>query len=151
MQRIPVFLFSAALLVGLFGMTAFVGLRTASAHATQRSLAQVTCSGNGCNGKDPEATGCAVGAHTVQTATLSNIFVQLRYSPRCGTNWGQVLSRIGSGRILVQIQRINGLSYSRTAVGTLLVSQMVYAPTVKARACGRIGAGASPFGCTAFV
>jgi len=151
MQRIPVFLFSAALLVVLFGMTAFIGLPTASAHATQRSLAQVTCSRNGCNGKDPEATGCAVGAFTVQTATLSTIFVQLRFSPRCGTNWGRVISRIGSGTILVRIQRIDGLSFSRTAFGTRLFSQMVFAPRVKARACGRIGAGASPFGCTAFV
>ena len=151
MKRIPLFLFSAALLVVLLGTTAFIGLRTTSAHATQHSVAQATCSGNGCNGKDPEATGCYVGAYTVQTATLSNIFVQLRYSPRCGTNWGRVLSRIGSGRILVQVQRIDGLSYSRTAVATLLFSQMVYAPVLRARACGRIGAGASPFGCTAFV
>jgi len=151
MQRIPVFLFSAALLVVLFGMTAFIGLPTASAYATQRSLAQVTCSRNGCNGKDPEATGCAVGAFTVQTATLSTIFVQLRFSPRCGTNWGRVISRIGSGRIFVLIQRIDGLSFNRTAFGTRLFSQMVFAPRVKARACGRIGAGASPFGCTAFV
>src|SRR5213079_2794921 len=151
MRRIPLFILSAALLVVLIGTTAFVGLRTTSAHATQHSIAQVTCSGSGCNGKDPEATGCFAGAYTVQTATLSTIFVQLRYSPRCGTNWGRVLSRIGSGRILVQVQRTDWLSYSRTVVATLLFCQMVYAPVLRARACGRIGAGASPFGCTEFV
>jgi len=151
MKRLPVFFFLAALLVVLFGMIAFIGLPAVSAYTRQHSLAQVTCSRNGCNGKDPIATGCAVGAFTVQTAVLSNIFVQLRFSPRCGTNWGRVLSRIGSGRIFVQIQRIDGLTFNRTAFGTLLFSQMVFAPRVKARACGRIGAGASPFGCTAFV
>jgi len=151
MQRIRLFLFSSVLLIALFGTTAFTAVSTASAHTTQSNHPQVTCSGNGCNGKDPEATGCAADAYTVQTAVLSSSFVELRFSPTCGTNWGRVLSRIGFVNLFVRVDRIDGLSYSRMSAGTLLFSQMVFAPTVKARACGRAGAGASPFGCTAFV
>ena len=63
MRRIQLFLFSAALLLSLFGMTAFTGIsvasahthvanaRATSAHVTRRSRPQVTCSGEGCDGQ----------------------------------------------------------------------------------------------------
>src|SRR5689334_13029472 len=109
MQRMRLFLFCTVLLAILGGMTVLAGTRIAAA-----STAQVTCSGNGCNGKDPIATGCAVGAYTVQTGVLPDFFVQLRYSPHCGTNWGRVISRIGSAHLFATVQRIDGLSYSRS-------------------------------------
>src|SRR5438105_5919813 len=122
MRRIQLFLFSAALLVSLFGMTAFTGLsaasahthvasaRATSAHATRRSRPQ--CSGEGCDGLNPATTGCSAGAFTVQTAVFSNSFVELRYSPTCGTNWGRVFSKVGPASLTIRIQRSDGLTYT---------------------------------------
>ena len=150
MQRMRLFLVCTVLLAILAGITILAGTRIAAANTAQHSTPQVTCSGNGCNGKDPIATGCAVGAYTVQTGVLPNFLVQLRYSSKCGTNWGRVLSRIGSAHLFATVQRIDGLSYTRSfGFSTLVFSQMVYAPTVKARACGRIGSSVSS--CTAFI
>ena len=150
MQRMRLFLFCAVVVTILAGITVLEGTRAVLASTAQHSNPQVTCSGNGCNGKDPIATGCAAGAYTVQTGVLLDFLVQLRYSPRCGTNWGRVISRIGSAHLFATVQRIDGLSYTRSfGFSTLVFSQMVYAPTVKARACGRIGSSVSS--CTAFV
>lgn len=150
MQRTRLVLVSIALLVSLLGITAFAGVPTVSAHATQHNRPLVTCSGNGCNGLNPQLTGCSADAYTVQTAVLPQFYVQLRYSPTCGTNWGRILSRIGIAPLVIQTQRIDGLTYTFSGSFTLAFSAMVYAPTVRARACGRIDQD-SPFECTAFV
>jgi len=148
MPRIRLFLFSAVLLA-LIGMTALAGVSTAAASSTRHSHSLVKCSAKGCNGQDPLMTGCAADARTVQTAVLSTAFVQLRFSPTCGTNWGRVISRAGLAHLFVRIDRIDGLSYiGSISTGSLVFSPMVYAPVVKARACGTVK-GVS--GCTAFV
>ena len=99
MKRMRLVLFSMALLVTLFGLTAIVAYAQVTTHtqAVQNSHVQVTCSGNGCNGLNPVTTGCSAGAYTVQTAVFSNSYVELRYSPTCGTNWGRVTSKVGEG------------------------------------------------------
>ena len=162
MRRIQLFLFSAALLVSLFGMTAFTGLsaasahtqvtnaRATSAHATGRNRPQVTCSGEGCDGQNPATTGCSADAYTVQTAVFGNSFVELRYSPTCGTNWSRVFSKVGATFIVTRIQRqSDGLTYTFAGGNfNFAYSAMVYAPKVAARACGGVG---SISGCTAYV
>ena len=158
MQRVRLLLFSAALLVSLFGMTAFTSVSTASAHThAQASHAHATlphhplvgCSGSGCNGLNPATTGCSADAYTVQTATFSNSFVQLRYSPTCGTNWGRVISRVGATSLVITIQRNDNLTYTFSGGNfTFAWVAMVYAPNVPARACGGVS---STSGCTAFV
>ena len=161
MRRIQLFLFSAALLVSLFGMTAFTGLSVASAHTqvtkaraisahmTRRSRPQVTCSGEGCDGQNPATTGCSADAYTVQTAVFSNSFVELRYSPTCGTNWGRVTSRVGATFLVIRIDRSGGLTYTFSGGNfNFAYVAMVYAPKVAARACGGVS---SISGCTAFV
>jgi uncharacterized protein DUF2690 len=158
MQRIRLLLFSAALLISLFAMTAFTQVNVASAHsnaqashmhATVPNRPLVSCSGNGCNGLNPATTGCSADAYTVQTATFSNSFVELRYSPTCGTNWGRVISRVGATSLTVTIQRNDNLSYTFSGGNfTYAWVAMVYAPSVPARACGGVN-GTS--GCTAFV
>ena len=158
MQRFLLVLFLTALLIFLLGVAAFTESRIAAAQAihvqapasmTQQGWSRVTCSGNGCNGRNPEAAGCGADAYTVQTIVFSNSYVQLRYSPRCGTNWGRVISRVGPTYLVIRIQRIGGLTYT-FAGGNFnsAWSAMVYAPTVRARACGGIG---SISGCTAYV
>lgn len=158
MQRIRLLLFSAALLISLFGMTAFTQVNVASAHsnaqashmhATVPNRPLVSCSGNGCNGLNPATTGCSADAYTVQTAVFSNSFVELRYSPTCGTNWGRVISRVGATTLTVTIQRNDNLSYTFSGGNfTYAWVAMVYAPNVPARACGGVSATS---GCTAFV
>ncbi len=174
MQRIRLFLFSAALLLALFGATTFTESSTAFAstvqqqhsvshsivlpkasggkgavHTARGSHAQASCSGTGCSGQDPEKTGCEAGAYTVQTAVFSNSYVELRYSPTCKTNWGEVVSKVGPTDLVIRTQRIDGLTY--TFAGgkyNYAFSAMVYAPTVAARACGGVN---SISGCTAYV
>ncbi|HEX4206769.1 MAG TPA: DUF2690 domain-containing protein [Ktedonobacteraceae bacterium] len=172
MARIRVLLFSTALLLVLFGTAAFSGSKTASASTLQahqsqsqhvvqsggrpgavktttRSSAQVTCSGNGCNGQNPVTTGCNADAYTVQTAVFSNSYVELRYSPTCGTNWARVTSKVGLANLVARIQRIDGLTYTFSGGKFYYAySVMVYAPTLAARACGGVN-GIS--GCTAYV
>ena len=158
MQRIRLLLFSAALLVSLFCMTAFTSVSIASAHTNaQASHAHatvphhplVTCSANGCNGLNPATTGCSADAFTVQTAVFSNSRVELRYSPTCRTNWGRVTSTVGATSLIIRIQRIDNLTYTFSGGNfTFAFVAMVYAPTVAARACGGVN---SISGCTAFV
>ena len=158
MQRIRLLLFSAALLISLFGMTAFTQVNVASAHtsvqanhmhATVPNRPLVSCSGNGCNGLNPATTGCSADAYTVQTAVFNNSFVELRYSPTCGTNWGRVISRVGATFLTVTIQRNDNLSYTFSGGNfTYAWVAMVYAPNVPARACGGVS---TTSGCTAFV
>ena len=161
MRRIRLFLFSTALLVSLFGMTAITGssiasahtqvtnARATNAHATRGSHPQVTCSGEGCDGQNPATAGCGADAYTVQTAVFSNSYVELRYSPTCGTNWGRVFSKVGPTLLVVRIQRSDGLTYTFSGGNfNFAYSAMVYAPQVAARACGGVNAIS---GCTAYV
>lgn len=162
MRRIRLFLLSTALLVSLFGMTGFTELSLASAHthasdahatnihATQRSHPQVLCSGDGCDGLNPATEGCGADAYTVQTAVFSNSYVELRYSPACGTNWGRVFSKVGPTLLVVRIQRqSDGRTYTFSGGNfNFAFSAMVYAPKVAARACGGVNAIS---GCTAYV
>lgn len=151
MKRMRLVLFSMALLVTLFGLTAIVAYAqvTATTHTQTARNAQVTCSGNGCNGLNPQTAGCAASAYTVLTATFSDAFVQLRYSRTCQTNWGRVLSRKGANFLSIRIQRIDGLTYTFGG-GTFDTawSAMVFAPVMKARACGGFQVIQ---GCTAYI
>ena len=158
MPRIKLFLFSAALLLSLFGVIAFTGWKIASAqttnahvqaHAAQPKHSQVTCSTEGCDGLNPVTAGCAADAYTVQTAVFSNSYVELRYSPTCGTNWGRVISRVGATSLIIRVQRNDNLTYTFSGGNfTYAWVAMVYAPNVPARACGGVS---SVSGCTAFV
>src|SRR5438105_3130761 len=139
MKRVRLVLFSMALLVLLFGLTAIVAYAqvTARTHTQTARNAQVTCSGNGCNGLNPQTTGCAASAYTVLTAVFSNASVELRYSRTCQTNWGRVISRVGANFLSIRIQRIDGLTYTFGGGNFKSAwSAMVFAPVMKARACG---------------
>ncbi|SES28165.1 DUF2690 domain-containing protein [Lentzea albida] len=46
-----------------------------------------TCSGTGCDNRDPEVTGCASGATTVGSSSTAKGLFELRYSSACGTKW----------------------------------------------------------------
>ncbi len=141
MRRFFTLLVPAALLAAL--LAASGGIARTYASAAQHQLPHVTCIGNGCNGLDPVATGCARDAFTVGTsggtASFGTGSIELRYSPTCGTNWGRVLSAVGNTRLTVSIRRNDKLFYFAVGFGTRLWSPMVYAPSVKAKACGSAG------------
>lgn len=62
-----------------------VGLvQAAPAHA-------VSCYGDYCSGKDPEATGCSAGAVTVAWKDVTGARLELRWSATCKTNWARYI------------------------------------------------------------
>jgi Protein of unknown function (DUF2690) len=143
MRRFLPLIFAAVLLVAVFVGTAYASVSKTNTQvkATQQISPRVTCSGNGCNGLDPEQTGCAADAYTVKvsggTVSFRTGSVELRYSPRCGTNWARVSSIVGNARLTISIRRTtDGLFYFTVGSGTRLWSPMVYAPNVKAKGCG---------------
>ncbi len=174
MNRIRLFLFSTTLLVALLTITTSTTSGTAFAKSTQQNhvkshttalhttsggpgfarttqpnTSHVKCSGNGCNGQNPVTTGCDASAKTIQTAVFNNSYVELRYSPACGTNWGRVTSKVGLTYLTIRTQRIDGLTYAYSGGKyAYSFSAMVYAPVLQARACGGVN-GIS--GCTAYV
>jgi len=139
------------LIIVLVVAAVFVLPGIASAQVHMRAVSNVTCSGNGCNNCDPQTTGCAASAYTVQTADLSTILLQLRFSRVCKTNWGRVITKSNHNQVfLVLVDRIDGLAYStKGLVGPFAWSRMVFAPVVRARACVSVNGGNEI--CTAFV
>ena len=139
MRRFFKVLLAAMLLAALFA--AYSGVARIFASTAQLQLPHVTCSGNGCNGLDPISTGCARDAITVMpsnggTVSFRTGTIQLRYSPTCGTNWGRVLSGVGTTVLTVNIRRNDGLFYYAIKSASRLWSPMVFARNVKAKACG---------------
>jgi hypothetical protein len=130
---------------------------TAYAHTTEHAWSRVTCSRSGCNNLDPELTGCVVGAYTVRTAVLPTAFIQLRYSPRCGTNWGRLINRSKSKQVyLILVERIDGVTYGvKGVLGHIAWTRMVYASRVKvpvpvkARVC--VSINGSKLACSPFM
>lgn len=103
----------------------------------------VTCVGYGCDGQDPNVSGCSSGANTTSYAYLrdpnNNVvgLLELRYSPTCGTNWGRVTSYIGSKNMFTDVTRqTDGRRFADVGVYTVVWSRMVYAYNITACATG---------------
>ncbi|MFU8853329.1 DUF2690 domain-containing protein [Micromonospora sp. SL1-18] len=63
------------------------GPASATSSSQQAVSILATCSGNSCNYKDPQATGCAAGARNLDEWTYRGYRVEHRYSPTCRTVW----------------------------------------------------------------
>ncbi len=97
----------------------------------------LSCSGSGCNGKDPVDYGCADDAQTVEGSTKKivgwpyTLYLDQRWSPNCGTRWTRTYS--GSQayyETTVTIQRDTDdyEKYPYNHSGTLNYTDMVYCP-----------------------
>ncbi len=152
MRHTRLFLYSAAILFALLAATISLQVQgpAAYAHTTQRTIGQVTCSGDGCNNVDPAQSGCSNDAYTVTYVTTGDVTVQLRYSPTCATNWGRVVSDGNNNETyLVLVQREDGVAYgTKGLTGPVAWSRMVYSPVKRSRACVSINGG--PQVCTQY-
>lgn len=110
---------------------------TASAHpvASKPDRPAVSCSGTGCNNKDPEATGCDSGATTVASTKTSYGELDLRWSAACQTNWVRITGYPG-GTPLLEFEVLDATRdgnsnpiyyYAGTGAGTHW-GNMVYSP-----------------------
>jgi len=133
-------------------------------------LPNVTCSGNGCTGLDPSATGCSASASTLLSKGIFNGSgqqigtINLRFSSVCQTNWAQLLSSIGTVQMNTHVERASGADGPfveeceptpckntlplNTVGATGVFTDMVWARDVPAEAAGVIVIGSSDFsGC----
>ncbi|GAB3972982.1 hypothetical protein GCM10029978_051310 [Actinoallomurus acanthiterrae] len=158
------------LLVPTIGMLAFAGASIPAGAASQASAsayapATETCYTNAnkarCDKTDPESTGCAKDAYTVSSSTLwfhntrgdktvaADATVELRYSPRCQTNWSKVTVHSGAANLVtVKVCRGDGstdCTDEYSAYSSYAYSDQLYAPNVTAVAygscCGGNGSG----------
>ena len=122
----------------------------AAVHQVQHP--QVSCSGIGCNGASPSATGCNAGSYYVKSAGDAILKdprsgfrlgdVQLVWSPTCKTNWAHVhvdTSVYYNCSNEAQTNPQNSV-YTYIAYGCngAFDSTMVYSPSTFAQACGYI-------------
>lgn len=115
--------------------------------APTMASASPSCSGSGCNGRDPYTSGCAQGAYEVTSAGryLTNPYggtngsiVHLFWSPSCRTNWTVVTQRqscsdIQGTRVVANVlnrstgQWVN-YAYGAKTAPTYVWGNMVYSP-----------------------
>lgn len=101
----------------------------------------VSCSGNGCNGKDPDATGCSQSAVLISRkafldpkygiAVAYQTWLDTYYSRTCGTNWVRVSQNPFGGIAYKFIKVDKKGGYTEIEKDTTYgasYSMMVYAP-----------------------
>ncbi|MCG5219363.1 DUF2690 domain-containing protein [Streptosporangium sp. KLBMP 9127] len=81
-------------------MAALFGTALLGAQATPVNAAAVTCSGYGCDHKDPVDTGCSAGSTVVDKKSTAKGVFELRWSPNCQTNWVRTPGYAGGGQYL---------------------------------------------------
>ncbi|WP_374121577.1 DUF2690 domain-containing protein [Arthrobacter sp. SLBN-112] len=106
-----------------------------------------TCYGDYCSGEDPVASGCSEGAVTLDSHVqeLGGGIVELRYSPKCGTNWAK-WTKYPTGWSMncgiVGLRAVQDTGYTQAIDltnktikdGESLWSPMIYSPVKKVKA-----------------
>lgn len=151
-----------------YANTTSVHVSTASplmAATAMSAEAKPTCYGDYCSGEDPVASGCSKGAVTLDSHVqeLGGGIVELRYSPKCGTNWAK-WTKYPTGWCLncgiVALRAVQDTGYTQaidltnTTIkdGESVWSPMIYSPVKKVKAqimniCGDAGIVAAAFDC----
>lgn len=115
------------------------------------------CSWASCNGLDPHAMGCDVGASTMDEFTYSAYF-ELRYSSTCHAVWTRVTSQVDYNTIFGQVRAyqtyptsLNSPTYLvygvQARAGTYWTAMVSYGYWV--RSCASSWFNAVPIACTA--
>jgi hypothetical protein len=120
----------AGALVGAtaLGASMFV-IGTPAAHAA-------ACYGSGCDGLDPQATGCYADAITpagAGTIWAGGVKLELRYSPSCGANWARMTP--GQFGWHFYVHNANGAYHDSTGLGESSTWTAMVDGTVAAQAC----------------
>ncbi|ACU74110.1 hypothetical protein Caci_5251 [Catenulispora acidiphila DSM 44928] len=142
--------------VGL-GAIALASAPLAASAATATHLPAHTpasCSNQGCNGKDPAATGCSTTfqARTIRTAPIMSHgkqvgWVELRWSPFCGNNWARVISTTGPATLAATATRADHAKTSATGKGTALWTPMIFGRDLCVSATGTINGATATTTC----
>lgn len=115
----------------------------------------VSCSGTNCNAKDPNSTGCSADAYIVplngnggytyyyqgDAGEIGDGYMNLMYSPTCGTNWSYVTNDYPSNnKIEAQVDNLSTNYYYWSSCYNCMdwASLMTYAPTAPTEADGWI-------------
>ncbi len=104
--------------------------------ATQQGSASLTVTG--LDGKLPAAYGCTADQRNVASKAIAGGSIVLMYSSKCGTNWAKAIPTNSTLATTATVTRTTGGSYSYTGKGTIY-TPMVYSPTTKSCASGKIG------------
>ncbi|MCX6022262.1 MAG: glucosaminidase domain-containing protein [Chloroflexi bacterium] len=119
------------------------------------------CPGPGCNGRDPQASGCSQGAITVMTQKVpwgaGSILLELRWSEKCQSNWTRAAFTGNAGAAgapslatLLRDTADQNMPGTLTAMpGNLSYSNMWYAPAQPLKACVSASGPGGAFTCTA--
>ena len=139
-------LFTAALLpVGAATL-----LSTGALVATTPTVLAAACWDLGCNGSDPQGTGCSASAYTVYTVALKDSAgttlgtVELRYSNGCGANWARTTGYAQYDPHAAWADVYNSLGqhepgdYTDSSPPTLLWSYMLGGAGEADKACGEL-------------
>ncbi|MYT31053.1 MULTISPECIES: DUF2690 domain-containing protein [unclassified Streptomyces] len=62
-----------------------------------------SCPGAGCDGKNPQTTGCGVEAATFEPTEGNPVRLHLRYSRRCGAVWGRITAGAVGDSVTVSV------------------------------------------------
>jgi hypothetical protein len=104
--------------------------------ATQQGYASLTVTG--LDGKLPADYGCTADQKNVASKAITGGSIVLMYSSKCGTNWAMAIPTNSTLATTATVTRTTGGSYSYTGKGTIY-TPMVYSPTTKSCASGKIG------------
>ncbi|MGW4650000.1 DUF2690 domain-containing protein [Kitasatospora sp. NPDC004289] len=92
-------------------------LATGIAVAPAQPAAAAACTGAGCNGKDPDTTGCASDGKLLETKALDgSVKVQLFGSAACKAKWARSVDAPNGGAVLVA-NRDYSVKYTRKTDG----------------------------------
>lgn len=125
---------------------------TTGTHAPARAAA--ACSNQGCNGKDPQSTGCSTTfqARDIRTAPIMSHgkqvgLVELRWSPFCGNNWARVTSMVGTANLAATATRHDGAKMSAGGRGTVLWTPMIFGRDLCVSATGTVNGATATTAC----
>ena len=108
-----------AISVLVMGILAFLLLSTVFV------VRAATCSGTGCDGLNPNTTGCDATAQNVHSTTSNGARIELRRSSECSTYWARTTNVSGVSKYANATLKYY---YFTASPATIANNQLVYSP-----------------------